>query len=97
MRQQIDRVKLLRMFRVAFTDYLRSNNHYMSAGIAYWTLFSMFPLTLAAVSLAGYYYTSPADQAGIVEGVLEPMHVSEEGYQAHEERLAIEHYPPVVQ
>jgi|GEM_PF-1398346 membrane protein len=81
MRQQIYRVKMLRMFRVALTDYVRNNCHYMSAGIAYWTLFSIFPLTLAAVSLTGYYYTSPEDQAGIVEGVLKIMPVSGEYVQ----------------
>ena len=68
--------RVLAMFVVALRDFTRNNCPYMAAGIAYWTLFSLFPLALAGVAMLGFLYTSPEDQAGVVQGIIGLVPVS---------------------
>ena len=69
----------LAMLGVALTDFMRDNSPYISAGIAYWTLFSLFPLALAGIAIMGYVFDSPGEQRRVVEGIIELIPVSE-GY-----------------
>ena len=69
--------KALRMLGVALTDFTRSNCPYVAAGIAYWTLFSVFPLALAGIAILGFLYSTPEDQTRVVEGIIELVPVSE--------------------
>lgn len=66
------------MFRMALTDFVRNNCPYVAAGIAYWTLFSIFPLALAAMSVLGFMYTTPEEQAPVVKGIIKIVPVSED-------------------
>ena len=62
--------------RVVIADFFSNNCPYMAAGIAYWTLFSVFPLSLAAVSLLGYVIATPESQERMVERIIEQIPVS---------------------
>ena len=68
---------LLALFRLALLDFSRNNGQYMAAGIAYWALFSLFPLALAGLAIAGYVYPSAAGQRDLASGVLKLLPVSE--------------------
>ncbi len=68
--------EVLAMFIVALTDFTRNNCPYMAAGIAYWTLFSLFPLALAGVAVLGFLYTSPEDKSEVVQGIIGLVPVS---------------------
>jgi membrane protein len=64
------------MLGVAMKDFSRNNCSYIAAGIAYWTLFSLFPLAMAAISILGFAYAAPEDQGRIVEGIVNVVPVS---------------------
>lgn len=68
--------KLITLFGVAWVDFSRNNCPYVAAGIAYWTLFSLFPLVLAAISILGFVYSRPDDQSQLVEGLVKLVPVS---------------------
>ena len=68
--------KVLAMFGVALTDFTRNNCPYVAAGIAYWTVFSLFPLALAGISILGFLYSTPEEQSRIVEGIVKLVPVS---------------------
>ena len=67
---------LLRLHGDALTDFARNNCPYIAAGIAYWTLFSLFPLALAGFSVLGFVYSSPEAQQRAVEAVIDLIPVS---------------------
>ena len=60
----------LAMLGVALTDFSRNNCHYVASGIAYWGLFSLFPLALAGIAILGYVYSSPEEQRAAQEAGL---------------------------
>lgn len=62
--------------RVIISDFFSNNCPYIAAGIAYWTLFSIFPLSLAAVSLLGYVISTPEEQQQMVSRIIEQIPVS---------------------
>ena len=62
--------------RVIISDFFSNNCPYMAAGIAYWTLFSVFPLSLAGVSLLGYANPTSEQQEQMVERIIEQIPVS---------------------
>ena len=62
--------------RVIISDFFSNNCPYMAAGIAYWTLFSVFPLSLAAVSLLGYANPTSIEQEEMVERIIDQIPVS---------------------
>ena len=70
--------KQLQMLGAALTDFTRNNCHYIAGGIAYWTLFSLFPLALAGIAIFSYVYTTPEEQDRIVEGIIELVPVSKD-------------------
>jgi membrane protein len=62
--------------RVVLTDFMRNNCPYIAAGIAYWTLFSLFPLSLVGISILSYTNSSPDEQTRMVESIIENFPVS---------------------
>ena len=70
------RRKVLQMVKIGATDFARSNSPHVAAGIAYWGLFSLFPLSLAGISVLGYIYPNPEDQGSIIEGIVKLVPVS---------------------
>ena len=62
--------------RTAGTDFARNNGSYMASSIAYWMLFSIFPLVMAGMSILGYLYATPDDQAREVERLVTLFPVS---------------------
>ena len=62
--------KALTLLNVALRDFSRNNCPYVAAGIAYWTIFSLFPLALASISILGFMYSTPEEQGQIVEGIV---------------------------
>ena len=57
-------------------DYSRNNCSYVAAGIAYWALFSLFPLSLAAISIIGFLYPTPLEQGRVAERLVQQIPVS---------------------
>ena len=68
--------RLYTLLRVALKDFVRNNCPYMAAGIAYFALFSIFPLALAGVSVLGFLYAAPDDQRQLVAIMLKLVPVS---------------------
>lgn len=66
----------LEIFSVALKDFSRNNCSYMAAGIAYWSLLSLFPLILAGISFLGFLYPTMEEQGAIVEAVVQLIPVS---------------------
>lgn len=62
--------------RVVIADFFSNNCPYIAAGIAYWTLFSIFPLSLAGVSLLGYFNHTEEEQTRMVERIIVQIPVS---------------------
>ena len=70
------RRKSIILFRAALTDFIRNNCDQMAAGIAFWAVFSLFPLALIAVSILGSIYASPEGQQQLAEGLVKLAPVS---------------------
>ena len=68
--------RCLILVRSAISDFSTNNCSYMAAGIAYWTLFSLFPLALAGISILGFVYPTPEKQGEIIERGIELFPVS---------------------
>ena len=74
----IGRQQIMLFTRVVLTDFMRNNCPYIAAGIAYWALFSLFPLFLVGISILSYSNSSPEEQTSMVEGIIEYIPVSAE-------------------
>lgn len=59
-----------------YEDFTKSSSTYVAAGIAYWTLCSLFPLMLAGAVLIGYLYPTPDHRVAIVESIVRLVPVS---------------------
>ena len=70
--------RVVTLFYVALRDFVRGNCHYVAAGIAFWTIFSLFPLALAAISILSFIYTSPEERTPLVEAIVRLVPVSKE-------------------
>jgi uncharacterized BrkB/YihY/UPF0761 family membrane protein len=57
-------------------DFSRNGCSYVAAGIAYWALFSLFPLALAAISVLGFLYPTPVEQGRVAEEIIQQIPVS---------------------
>ena len=68
--------KMTRFLGVALTDFVRNNCHYFAAGIAYWTLFSLFPLALAGMSISAYFNPSQETQADVIRAIVDVVPIS---------------------
>ncbi len=65
-------------FREVVNEFLTDNCPHLAASISYYVLLSLFPLTLALVSLLGFIAHSPEMQAKVVEGIGNFLAVSPE-------------------
>ena len=70
------RLRWIMFTRVVVADFFTNNCPYMAAGIAYWTLFSIFPLSLAGVSILGFVNSTSAEQERMVARIIEQIPVS---------------------
>ena len=70
--------KVFMMVGVAGTDFTRNNCPYIAAGIAYWSLFSLFPLAVAGISILGFVYPTAEEQGRLVEAIINLIPVSAE-------------------
>ena len=68
--------RCLNLVRSVFSDFTNNNGSYMAAGIAYWTLFSLFPLVLAGISILGFFYPTVQKQEEITERIIQLIPVS---------------------
>ena len=59
-------------------DFLSKNCQYIAGAIAFYTLFSMFPLVLAIVSIGGYFLGQEIERAALAEQMAEVIPVSSE-------------------
>ena len=75
---EFGRKQIILFTRVVLTDFMRNNCPYIAAGIAYWALFSLFPLFLVGISILSYSHSSAEEQTGMVEGIIEYIPVSAE-------------------
>lgn len=64
------------LFLAAWRDFGRNNCTYIAAGIAYWTVLSIFPLILGGLAILGYLLTSSDDQQRVIRAVLDVIPVS---------------------
>jgi membrane protein len=84
--RQVD--SLFKLHADALSDFIRNNCPNFAAGIAYWTLFSLFPLALAGFSLLGFIYSSPEAQVRATEAVIGLVPVSAEYIEELVQELA---------
>jgi membrane protein len=61
--------KWVRFFRDVVNEFLTDNCPHLAASISFYVLLSLFPLTLALVSMLGFISNSPETQARIIEGI----------------------------
>ena len=71
-------VRLVLFCADVFNDYLHKNCPYVAGAIALYTLFSLFPLILAIISIAGFFLGDEIDRAELAMDIAEVMPVSNE-------------------
>ncbi len=59
-------------------DFLGKNGPYLAGAIAFYTLFSMFPLVLAVISVAGFFVGPEVEESELAERIVEVIPVSTE-------------------
>ena len=70
--------KLGIVFVVSIRDFFRVNSPYIAAGISYWTIFSLFPLCLAVISIWGFFNPEIKEEAKIIGYFADAIPVSSE-------------------
>lgn len=65
------------LFQVALRDFSRNNGPYIAAGMAYWTVFSIFPLAIAGLSIMGFLFPTASEQRQIVDTIVKVVPVSD--------------------
>ena len=53
----------------AVSDFLGKNCQYIAGAIAFYTLFSLFPLSLAVISVAGFVLGSRAEETQLAHDI----------------------------
>ena len=71
-------VRLVLFCADVFNDYLHKNCPYVAGAIALYTLFSLFPLILAIISIAGFFLGDEIDRAELAMDIAEVLPVSNE-------------------
>ena len=69
-------VRFILMCTDAVNDFLGKNCQYIAGAIAFYTLFSMFPLVLAMVSIWGFFFPQEVERATMAEQMAEILPVS---------------------
>ncbi len=54
------------VYRV-FRNFSRDDGSHMAAGLAYYAIFSLFPLILGTIAIAGFFLDAPAVQTRVIE------------------------------
>jgi membrane protein len=60
----------------AVKAYGQDRGGLLAAGVTYYTLISLFPLLLAALSVAGFFLTDPADQANLIDKLIDNLPIA---------------------
>lgn len=68
--------RTLKVLQVSARDFFLNNCNYIAAGIAYWALFSLFPLCLAGIAVLSYIHPTRLDQERMVQGIIQLVPVS---------------------
>ena len=61
--------KLFRFLRNVVTEFLTDNCPHLAASISYYTLFCLFPLTLAAIAILGWLTSDPDVEGEVIEAI----------------------------
>ena len=80
-RGAVTRVYFIRFILICtdtVNDFLGKNCPYVAGGIAFYTLFSMFPLVLATISIWAFFLGPEVEQAELAEQIAEVIPVSTE-------------------
>ena len=70
--------KWVLFFRDVVNEFLTDNCPHLAASISFYVLLSLFPLTLALVSILGFISRSPEMQARVIEGIANFLPISQE-------------------
>lgn len=70
--------KWVLFFRDVVNEFLTDNCPHLAASISFYVLLSLFPLTLALVSILGFIFRSPEMQARVIEGIANFLPISQE-------------------
>ena len=68
--------KWVSLIRLTMQDFSRSNGPNVAAGVAYFALFSIFPLALAGITISGFFFATKPEQLALVRGIQELVPVS---------------------
>lgn len=69
---------LMGFLRKVVNEYLTDNCPHLAASIAFYTFFSLFPLTLAAISMLGWMTSDPEIESEVIETVGDLLPVESE-------------------
>ena len=69
---------LMGFLRKVVNEYLTDNCPHLAASIAFYTFFSLFPLTLAAISMLGWMTSDPEIESEVIEAVGDLLPVESE-------------------
>ncbi len=69
-------VRFVIICKEAVNDFLGKNCPHLSAAIAFYALFSLFPLVLAFISVSGYVFGSPTREAQLARDISQIIPVS---------------------
>ena len=58
-------------------EFFARNGPYMAAAVSFYALFSMFPLMLALIAVAGFFLESESFRDRLIEGIPEVLPVEE--------------------
>jgi membrane protein len=72
------RGKVLTFVKESTREFFTDNCHHLAASMSFFLLFSLFPLTLAALSLMGYLFEQSTLETLIIEGISELLPISSE-------------------
>lgn len=61
----------------AVSDHMVNKNNITAAGITYFALISIFPLALVALSVAGFFFSSEADQEELLDSIMSALPLEE--------------------
>ena len=71
-------IRFVLFCRDTVNDFLAKNCPFVAGAIAFYTLFSIFPLTLAMVSIAGYLLSPNPEETRLAHDIAEVLPVSKE-------------------
>jgi membrane protein len=79
---------LLTLFKRSLQSFGSDKCATLSAAIAYYTVFALFPMALVGVSVLGFFLDDQAARREVAEGITSVITLGDEGQQALEQTLA---------